>query len=131
MKYVVLLGRILYSAIFIFSGIGHFSKGAIQYASSIGVPIAPFLVPLSGVIAFIGGISILLGYKARYGAWLIVIFLVPVSLTMHRFWAATSPMQAMMEHAMFMKNLAMIGAALLIAYFDSGPLSLDKHKAKS
>jgi len=126
MKYLVLLGRILYSAIFIFSGIGHFSKGAIHHAAATGVPMSSLLVPLSGLIAFVGGITILLGYKARYGAWLIIIFLVPVTLSMHKFWAMTTPTEVLMEHAMFMKNLSMIGAALLIAYFGSGPLSFDK-----
>lgn len=55
MKYIVLLGRICYSAIFIGSGIGHFSNAAIEYARLAGVPMAGFLVPFSGVIAVLGG----------------------------------------------------------------------------
>ena len=44
---------------------------------------------------------------------------------MHNFWAVTDPMMRGMQIAMFMKNVSMLGAALLIAYFGSGPLSLD------
>jgi len=126
MKYIVLLGRLFFSAIFILASIGHFSAAAIAYADSQGVLFATFLVPFSGVIALIGGLSILLGYKARIGAWLIVIFLIPVTAMMHRFWGNIDPMMASLQQVMFMKNLAMLGGALLITFFGSGPLSLDK-----
>jgi putative oxidoreductase len=126
MKYLVLLGRALYAAIFVMSGPNHFSAGAIGFAVSKGVPMASIAVPLSGVIALVGGLSILLGYKSKYGAWLIVLFLVPVSFMMHNFWTYADPMQMQMQMAMFMKNMSMLGAALLIAHFGSGPLSLDK-----
>ncbi len=127
MKYLVLLGRILYSAIFIMSGPGHFTAGTIGYAASKGVPMASFLVPVSGVMAIVGGLSILLGFKAKWGAWLIVIFLLPVSFMIHNFWAV-DPAHAMMDQVNFMKNMSMLGAALMIAYFGSGPLSVDGRK---
>jgi putative oxidoreductase len=125
MQYAVLVGRILYSAIFVISLVGHFSPMTIGYAAQSGVPLPGLLVPLSGIIAAVGGLSILLGYRAKLGAWLIVLFLVPVTLTMHNFWAVADPMMAQMQQAMFMKNLSMLGGALLIAYFGAGPLSLD------
>ena len=124
MKYVVLLGRILFSAIFLASAPKHFTAGAIGYAAAAGTPMAHVLVPLSGVLALLGGLSILLGIKARGGAWLIVIFLIPVSLIMHRFWGLPDPQMVMMQQIHFMKNVSMLGGALLIAYFGSGPLSL-------
>ncbi len=129
MQYTVLLGRILYSSIFILSSFHHFSKQVIDYAASQGVPMASILVPLSGIMALLGGLSILLGYKARWGAWVLVLFLVPVTIMMHNFWAVSDPMAQQMQMAMFMKNAAMLGAALLIAYFGPGPLSLDKDKS--
>ena len=82
MRYVILLGRILYSAIFLMSAHGNFPAATIAYSAGKGVPLASIAVPLSGAIAFFGGLSILLGFKARYGAWLIVIFLVPVTLVL-------------------------------------------------
>ncbi|WP_068469764.1 DoxX family protein [Candidatus Protochlamydia phocaeensis] len=125
MDYLALLGRILYSAIFIMAAMGHFSHGTIAYAANQGVPVPFLLVPLSGLMALIGGLSILIGYKARLGAWLIVLFLIPVTLMMHAFWSLSDPAMAEIQKIMFMKNLSMLGAALLIAYFGSGPLSLD------
>jgi len=128
MNYLVLLGRVLYVAIFILAAPGHFSAGTIGYAASHGVPLASIAVPLSGMIALAGGLSILLGYRARWGAWLIVLFLVPVTIIMHNFWAVTDPNAAQMQQIMFMKNLSMLGAALMITHFGSGPLSLDDRK---
>ena len=131
MRYLVLIGRVLYSGIFLMTILGHFSQGYIGYAAQQGVPAAGLLVPLSGIIAIAGGLSIALGYKAKIGAWLIVIFLVPVTFAMHNFWAVSDPMMRGMQTAMFMKNLSMLGSALLIAYFGSGPLSLDARHASA
>ena len=130
MKVAVLLGRVLFSLIFLFTIPGHFSPQMIGYAASQGVPAASFLVPLSGIIAFAGGLSIVFGYKARLGALLIIIFLVPVTFWMHAFWKITDPMAQQMQIAMFMKNVSMTGAALLITYFGAGPLSLDEKMTK-
>src|ERR1041384_1805969 len=108
LKLLVPLARIFYSFIFIFAGIGHFTNPQMAtYAAAQGVPMAPFLVPLAGLLALVGGVSVLLGYKAKWGAWLLVAFLVPVTLVMHRFWGLTDPQAAMMQMIMFEKNLAM------------------------
>ena len=123
MKYTVLVGRICYSLIFILASFGHFTSHSIQYAAQSGVPFASLLVPLSGLMCLIGGISILLGYKAKIGAWLIVVFLLIVSIMMHAFWSIQDPLAASLERIMFLKNLSMLGGALLITYFGSGPLS--------
>ena len=128
MKFLVLLGRIFYSAIFISSGISHFSSEAIHYAQRYNVPYAEFLVPFSGALAVLGGISILLGYKARLGAWMIILFLIPVTLKMHHFWDIQALGLKVVQQAMFMKNLSMLGAAFLIAYWGAGPYSLSKKK---
>ncbi len=124
MRYVVLAGRVLYSAIFL-TTFSHFSSQYIAYGAQQGVPAAGLLVPLSGVIALAGGLSVLLGLRARIGAWLLVLFLVPVTVMLHNFWAVQDPMMHQMQQAMFVKNLSMLGGALLITYFGAGPLSLD------
>jgi len=126
--YLVPLGRVFFSAIFIVSAAFHFSPAAIDYATSKGVPLANLAVPFAGVLAFLGGVSILLGYHARIGAALLIAFLVPVTLMMHNFWALEDPQEAMVQQAMFMKNLAMLGGVLLIAHFGPGPISFDARR---
>lgn len=126
MKYLALFGRILFSAIFITASIGHLSTALIQLAASRGVPYPDLLVPLSGILAFFGGVSIAVGYKARFGALLIIFFLLPVTIMMHKFWGPIDPEVATMQYAQFMKNLSMLGGAFLISYFGAGPLSIDE-----
>jgi putative oxidoreductase len=122
---IVAAGRLFYVAIFLLSGLTHFTAKPIAYAAAAGVPFPSVAVPLSGVLALAGSLSILLGYHARIGAWLLVFFLVPVTLMMHNFWAVKDPMTAQIQMAMFMKNISMLGGALLISQFGAGPWSLD------
>jgi putative oxidoreductase len=122
---VVVLGRLLFALIFLMAGANHFNKQTIGYAASQGVPLASIAVPLAGVLAIAGGLSILLGYRAKLGAWLIVLFLVPVTFMMHKFWTVQDPIMAQIQMIMFMKNISMLGGALLISQFGAGPFSLD------
>jgi len=78
-----------------------------------------------GVISLVGGLSILLGYRAKIGAWFIILFLIIVTPIMHKFWGLTDPTMAQVQMINFMKNLSMLGGALLITQFGAGPWSLD------
>lgn len=124
---VVFLGRLFFVLIFLMAGFNHFAKPTVAFAASQGVPMASVLVPLSGMIALFGALSILLGYRAKLGAWLIVIFLIGVT-PMHKFWGISDPMMQQMQMVMFMKNISMLGGALMITQFGSGPWSLDNRK---
>lgn len=125
---VVLLGRFLFVLIFLMSGPMHFSKQIIGYAAAQGVPLASIAVPLSGVIALAGGLSILLGYRAKIGAWLLIVFLAAVTPMMHNFWAVADPMMHQMQFVLFMKNVSMMGGALVISQLGAGPWSLDARR---
>lgn len=131
LRALVPVGRALFAAIFVLSSFGHFTQKSIDYAAQHGVPFAAILVPISGVLALVGGLSVLLGFKARIGALLLLLFLVPVTLAMHNFWAVTDPTQHEMQRIMFMKNLTMIGATLMLVYFGAGPISFDEHHCRA
>lgn len=126
--FLVLLGRLFFALIFVVAGPRHFMSQTIAYAASQGVPLASVLVPFSGLLAVLGGLSILVGYRARIGGWLIAIFLVGVTPAMHKFWGVSDPMAFQIQFIMFMKNVSMLGGALLIAHFGAGPWSLDARK---
>ena len=127
---LVLLGRFLFVLIFLQSGLTNFYKQTIAYGASHGVPVASLTVPFAGLLALAGGLSILLGYRAKIGAWLIVVFLVPVTLTMHNFWAVADPAASQIQFVMFLNNVSMLGGALLISQFGAGPFSLDTRFAE-
>ncbi len=122
---VVLSARLLFVLIFLMSGPMHFSGQTIALAASQGVPLAPITVPISGALAIAGGLFILLGYRAKIGAWLLILFLALVTPLMHAFWAVSDPIAHQMQFVMFMKNVSMLGGALLITQMGSGPWSLD------
>ena len=125
---IALLGRFLFALIFLTAAPNHFSSQTIAYPASQGVPLALIAVPLSGVIALVGGLSILLGYRAKIGAWLLVLFLAAVTPMLHNFWTVTDPMMRQMQMIMFMKNVSMLGGALFITQYGAGPWSLDARR---
>jgi putative oxidoreductase len=127
---VVFLGRLFFAAIFLTAGPNHFAKQTIGYAASQGVPLASIAVPISGLIAIVGGLSILLGYRAKVGAWLIALFLILVTPAMHKFWTVADPMMAQVQMIMFLKNVSMLGGALLLTQFGAGPWSLDARRSR-
>jgi len=127
---VVVLGRFFFALIFLIAAPNHFTRPTIAFSASQGVPLASIAVPLSGVLAIAGGLSILLGYRAKLGAWLIVLFLIPVTLMLHKFWTVQDPMMAQIQMILFMKNVSMLGGALLISQFGAGPFSLDARRSR-
>jgi putative oxidoreductase len=128
MRFVYPLGRILFALIFITAVPRHFTHEGIQHAADLGVPLASLLVPLSGLMALVGGLSVAAGYKARVGALLLVGFLVPVTLMMHAYWKLHDPVQIHVQQAMFAKNVSMLGAALLLTQFGPGKVSVDNRR---
>lgn len=118
MDIVFLVGRVLLAAIFLLSAIGHLTQadGMAQYAEAKGVPAAKAGVIGSGVIALLAAISLIFGIWTDVGALLLIVFLVPVSLMMHAFWKVEEPQAKQGEQINFNKNLALIGAALILFY---------------
>ncbi|MCL2533041.1 MAG: DoxX family protein [Nocardiaceae bacterium] len=119
MDVVILIGRILFSALFLYSAVGHLtqSKSMAQYAESKGVPGAQLAVLASGVLLVVGGLSVLLGVWADLGSLLLIVFLVPTAAIMHGFWSESDPQNRQMEMIQFSKDIALAGAALMLFAF--------------
>ena len=121
-------GRFLLSLIFLMSAVGNkipnFSE-VVSAMSSEGVP-APRLL-LTGAIGFLiaGGLSVILGYRARSGALLLLVFLVLATYYFHDFWTFEDVAEQKQQMIQFMKNLALMGALLLIVANGAGPYSVD------
>jgi uncharacterized membrane protein YphA (DoxX/SURF4 family) len=118
-----LVGRILFSLIFIASGLNQLLKvnDYAAYARSKGLPAAKASAVVSGLMILVGGVFVLLGWHRFIGAGLIFVFLVLSSVTMHQFWKERDPLTMQNEMAHFMKDLALAGAALFIAYYGGTP----------
>ncbi len=122
------------SAIFLLAAVGNKIPNFNQVAgvmSDVGIP-APKLM-LVGAIVFLiaGSFSIILGYKSRIGATLLLIFLILATYYFHHFWNISDPKQQQEQMIEFLKNLGLMGAMLLIIANGTGPLSLDNRTAAS
>ena len=124
-RYLVPVGRAAFAGAFVAFAPADFTPAGVAWATQQGVPLPQVLVPLAGVISLAGGLSVVLGYRARLGAWLLMLFLVPVTGMMHNFWAVKDPMMQQMQAGFFVANLSRMGGALLIAHFGAGPFSFD------
>ena len=116
MVYILLLGRILLGGYFIMAGFNHFKhlQNMTGYAQSKGVPMPRESVLLTGVMMLLGGLGILLWIYVTWSIYLLVLFLLVTTFKMHQFWNITDPMQKMGEEINFKKNLALLGALLML-----------------
>lgn len=121
MDIVNLIGQILFGGYFVLQGFNHFrnSKMLSEYAASGKVPSPTLAVFGTGLLLLLGGLGVLFagvipGAYTQVALVLLVIFLVPVTFIMHQFWNRTEPMAKMMDMVNFMKNLALLGAVLLM-----------------
>ncbi len=127
MDYLFLLGRILYGGFFIYSGIKHFTGlGMLKgYAAFKKVSMPGPAVMVTGLLLLIGGLGVLLGVYTNWAILALVLFLVPVTFKMHDFWNDQDPNTKMTNRLNFMKNMALLGAALmLLTLAQPWPLSL-------
>lgn len=128
-NYGPLAGRILMALIFLQSGFGKLTNfaGTAAFMASKGMPMAEFLVVGAIVFELGGAFMLVLGWKMRWGALMLVLFTIPATIIFHNFWAADAAQyEGQLTH--FMKNVAMIGGLIYMMAFGAGPLSFDNRK---
>jgi putative oxidoreductase len=129
---VAVLGRVLLCTIFLLSAVGNKIpnfQAVAGYMAREGVP-APQVL-LAGAIVFLiaGSLSVILGYRARIGAGLLLVFLALATYYFHDFWTLADPQARQEQMIQFLKNLGLMGAMLLVIANGTGPLSLDERRA--
>jgi len=129
-RYGSLTGRILIALIFILSG---FSKiagfdGTVGYIASQGLPATQLLAIAAIIVEIGGGLMLVLGWRARWGAVALFVFTALAALLFHNFWSVPAE-QAQIQMIMFMKNIAIMGGLLFVVVHGSGSLSLEKNRA--
>ena len=112
---LLLIGRILLGGYFSFMGLSHFAKRA-QYKSIAEmrkVPNPNVATLITGLMLFVGGLSLLLGVAVAWGIIILVAFLLMSTLLIHSFWKDEGDLKQM-QQMFFMRNLAFIGALLML-----------------
>lgn len=113
---IFLIGRVIFGGYFAMSGFNHFknSKMLIGYSASKKVPMPGLAVYFSGAMILLGGLGVILNMYSIWSLALIIAFLLPVSFMMHSYWKISDPMARMAEMTHFLKNMALVGAALML-----------------
>jgi putative oxidoreductase len=124
---LALVGRILLGLIFVLSGFKKLMafSGLVASITGKGLPLPEVLAVLTIAIELGAGLLLVIGWKARWAAFLLFLFTIPVSLVFHNFWAMEGA-QAAMNQIQFLKNLSIMGGMLMVAAFGPGRYSLDK-----
>ena len=128
------LARLMIAAIFLMSAVGNKIpnfNGVVEAMTQQGVPQPKIL--LGGAIAFLilGSLSIVLGYKGRFGAFLLLCFLGAATYYFHDFWTIPAEETSRKKDEMiaFMKNLSLMGTMVFLIANGSGPWSLSGRPA--
>lgn len=123
---LALLGRALLASIFIVSGLSKIPAWdeTVQYMSNQGIPLVPLFLFPAIFIEVMGGLSILLGFKARLGAAALILYLIPVTLILHGFWSLDG-MDRQIQFVNFLKNLSIMGGLTIVMAFGAGEISID------
>ena len=126
-KWAQVVGRVALGTIFVVSGLGKLAawRGTVAYAASKGVP--EILLAIATALELLGAVSVVVGFKARWGALALLIFLVPVTLVFHNFWGVPAEQQQM-ELVNFLKNLAIAGGLLIVFGRGAGAFSIDSSR---
>lgn len=120
MSVVILIGRILFSMIFVGSALGgHLgqTEGTAAYAESRGVPNSKLLTQLSGALILLGGLGVILGIWMDLAALGIAAYSLVTAFMVHHFWTDEDEMVKQGEMTNFMKNLAIAGGAIILFGF--------------
>jgi putative oxidoreductase len=121
--YISLIGRVLIGLIFVMSGVSKIAnpQGTQQYMAAMGITTATtFLYAGAVFVELAGGLSLLLGMWAKWGATALIVFMIPTTLMFHTNFGDQN------QTIHFMKNLAMMGGLLYVALYGSGRLSVDR-----
>ncbi len=114
---ITIAARVLFTSLFLLSGVTHFTNIPYYVALMPGsTPHPVFWVIVSGVVELAAAVMILFNWRPRLGGWLLVIFLLPVTVVVHGYQMIYADGEAMraIQQASFIKGFSLVGAALLI-----------------
>ena len=122
----LLVGRLFLSVIFLIAGLSKFVnfESTSAYMAAKGMTMIPFFLIGGAVVEVIGSLSLIMGFKARWGALLLILFMIPTTLIFHNFWDYEGPQQQQ-EFIEFLKNLGIIGGLIYAATAGPGRFSID------
>ena len=132
-RILFLIGRLVVGGVYLWSGVDNLRDldGRAGYTASKGMANPGIWVTLASFLLLVAGVTILLGFRPKVGVGALVLFLIPVTLIMHNFWALQG-LESVLELHNFQGNMAMLGSALIfLAVPEPWGLSVDSWLASS
>lgn len=131
-KYLPLIGRICLAWLYVPAGWGKIAgfSGTVGYVASAGLPFPPAMVVIAILIELVGGLALLVGYKARWAAAALALFTIVAALGFHNYWTMP-PEKAGMQKINFDKNIAIFGGLLFVVAFGAGRFSIDESRGEA
>ena len=127
-SWAVLVGRMLLALLFVLSGFGKIPgfEGTAANIANHGFPAPHFFAAVAILFELGGGLAIVLGWKTRWAAAALILFMIVITPIYHRFWGGLPPEVAANQHIHFMKNVSILGGLLILFAFGPGRYSLDR-----
>lgn len=123
---VLFIARVCLAAVFITAGIGKFMffDQTSAYMAAKGFPVIPLFLVVAALVEIVGGLILVFGYRTRFGALILALFLIPTTIIFHNFWDLTGAEQSA-QQTMFFKNVAIFGGLLYVLCHGAGVFSID------
>lgn len=125
--WLLLLARLCFASLFLPDAVRKLMAidGFAQSLAARGVPAAGALAWVGTIADLAGALGVLLGWRTRASALLLIAFTIIATALAHRFWDAPGPQQVS-ESLQFFHNCALVGAFILLILRGPGPLSIDR-----
>ncbi|HEV8051749.1 MAG TPA: DoxX family protein [Parachlamydiaceae bacterium] len=127
------IARLCLAGLFIFSGASKliFFEQTQAFMATKGFTAIPLFLIAAALLELVGGLCLILGYKARFGAAILLLFLIPTTFIFHDFWNVIEPLEQHLQQIMFLKNLAIFGGLLYVFCDGAGAFALDSFSKHS
>lgn len=124
---IVMLGRVLMALLFVYFGYVKMMNfgGSVGYFTKWGFPMPAVMAALAVIFELGGGLMLLVGWKTRWAAWALALYVIIATAVAHRFWTYEAA-QAFNQTSHFFKNVSIIGGLIYIAGVGAGRYSIDK-----
>ena len=124
---LLLAGRVLIGLLFVYFGYLKVMNigGTEQYFAKWGFPMPQVTAWIAVLFELGGGLMVVIGWKTRWAAWGLALYVVIATAVAHRFWTYEAA-QAFNQTSHFFKNVSILGGLYYLAAIGPGRLSVDK-----
>lgn len=129
----LLVGRLLMGLYFILPALQKVMNYQVMtnYMLEHNVPATALLLPITIIIQITAGLAMIIGYKGKIAAFVLVGLTLMISIYMHAFWAMPEGLERNHETQNFIKNMGIMAGLLMVSSLGTGRFSLDNRQTSN